>query len=208
MNKKLAILGSGGHGKVVADAALLNEEWSQVVFYDDAYPEKVSNGQWAISGTYDDLLNCFDQFSGVIVAMGNNNARLAKTAELQEMGAKVVSIIHPEAVVSPYASIAPGCVVFAGVVINVDAEIGSACIINTGSVIEHDCRLYDGVHISPNAALGGQTVVGECSWIGIGAMTKQLITIGSGVQVGAGSIVIKSIPDGVTVAGNPAVVLK
>lgn len=206
MNNTLAILGAGGHGKVVADAALLTEEWSQVTFYDDAYPEKVSNGQWTISGGSDDLFSGFDQFEGVIVAIGDNKLRLAKTLELQQMGAKVVSIIHPKAVVSPYAFIASGCVVCAGALINIDAKIGQACIVNTGSVIEHDCHLHDGVHLCPNAALAGQIVIGECSWIGIGSVTKQLITIGSEVVVGAGTVIINSIPDGVTVVGNPAVI--
>jgi sugar O-acyltransferase (sialic acid O-acetyltransferase NeuD family) len=208
MNKRLAILGAGGHGKTVADAALLSEEWSEVVFFDDAYPETVSNGRWNIIGTSNDLRNCYAQFSGVIVAIGNNRIRLVKTAELQQVGATLVSIIHPAAVISPFVSIAPGCVIFAGVVINVDAEIGCASIINTNSVIEHDCHISNGVHISPNATLAGQTVVGECSWIGIGAVTKQSISIGSDVQVGAGAVVVKSISDGVTVAGNPAVVLR
>ena len=75
MTKRLAILGAGGHGKVVADAALLNKEWSQVAFYDDAYPETATNGRWEISGTSADLLNCFDQFAGVIIAIGNNKTK-------------------------------------------------------------------------------------------------------------------------------------
>jgi acetyltransferase-like isoleucine patch superfamily enzyme len=64
------------------------------------------------------------------------------------------------------------------------------------------------VHLSPNAALAGETEVGECSWIGIGAVTKQLTVIGSGVVVGAGAVVVTSVPDDVTVAGNPAVIIK
>lgn len=204
MNKTLAILGAGGHGKVVADAALLSDEWSEIVFFDDAYPDKVKNGQWPVIGTSADLLSGHNQFAGVVVAIGDNKLRLAKTLELQKKGARVVSIIHPRAVVSPYVSIAPGCVIFAGAVINIDARIGQACIVNTGSVVEHDCHLHDGVHLGPNAALGGQTVIGDCSWIGIGAVTRQLVTIGSEVVVGAGSVIVKSLPDGVTVAGNPA----
>jgi len=204
MNKTLAILGAGGHGKVVADAALLIDEWAEIVFFDDAYPGKVKNGQWPVTGTSADLLSGHNQFGGVVVAIGDNKLRLAITLELQKKGARVVSIIHPRAVVSAYVSIAPGCVIFAGALINIDVRIGQACIVNTGSVVEHDCQLHDGVHLGPNAALAGQTVIGECTWIGIGAVTRQLVTIGSEVVVGAGSVIVKSLPDGVTVAGNPA----
>ena len=207
MNNTLAILGAGGHGKVVADAALLSGEWVEIFFFDDAYPDKVKNGQWDVTGTSTDLLSGHNQFAGVVVAIGDNKLRLAKTLELQIKGVRVVSIIHPRAVVSPYVSLAPGCVIFAGAVINIDARIGQACIVNTGSVVEHDCQLHDGVHLGPNAALAGRTVVGECSWIGIGAATRQLVTIGSEVVVGAGTVIVKSVPDGVTVVGNPAAIL-
>jgi sugar O-acyltransferase (sialic acid O-acetyltransferase NeuD family) len=208
MTNKLAILGAGGHGKVVADAALSSCLWSEVVFFDDGCLGKANNGQWVVEGTGADLLCGYDQFSGVVVAIGNNKLRLAKTLELQRAGAEIVSIIHPSAVVSPFANIAKGCVVFAGAVINIDATIGRSCIVNTGAVVEHDCCLHDGVHLSPNAAISGQTEVGECSWIGIGAVTRESIFIGSDVVVGAGSVIVKNVPNGVTVVGNPAVILK
>lgn len=208
MSNTLAILGAGGHGKVAADAALLSGHWSDITFFDDAYPDKKNNGPWSIEGTGSDLRHNFHKFSGVVVTIGNNNIRLTALNELQQLGANIVSIIHPNAVISSYASIGKGSVIFAGAVINIDAKVGQACIINTGTVIEHDCLLYDGVHVSPNAALAGQTVVGQYSWIGIGAVTKELITIGSEVVVGAGAVVVKSIPDRVTVAGNPAKILR
>lgn len=208
MKNKLAILGAGGHGKVVADTALLASLWSGVAFFDDSYPDKVSCGQWVIEGSGADLLSRYNQFGGVVVAIGDNKLRLAKTLELQQSGANIVSIIHPSAVISPFASIAPGCVVFAGAVINVDANVGRSCIVNSGAVVEHDCCLHDGVHLSPNAAISGQTEVGECSWIGVGAVTRQSIFIGYDVVVGAGSVIVKNVPNGVTVVGNPAVILK
>lgn len=208
MTNKLAILGAGGHGKVIADVALSTDFWSKIIFFDDSYPDNVGNSRWAIEGTSAGLVCSHDQFSGVIVAIGNNEVRLAKTLELQEAGANIVSIIHPSAVISPFATIAQGCTVLAGAVINVDAHIGQSCIVNTGAVVEHDCRLHDAVHLSPNAALSGHTEVGKCSWMGIGSVTRESIVIGSNVIVGAGAVVVDNVPDSVTVAGNPAVILK
>ena len=207
MNKTLAILGAGGHGKVVADAALLSNKWDEVCFFDDAYPLKKDNGHWPVIGTGKDLLLRYKEFGGIIVAIGNNKLRVIKTQELTEVGGTVVSIIHPSAIISSYASIANGCVVFAGAVINIDVSIGMASIINTRAVIEHDCQLGQAVHISPNATLAGQTVLGERSWIGAASVTKELIVIGCDVVVGAGSVIVKSVPDGVTVVGNPAKIL-
>jgi acetyltransferase-like isoleucine patch superfamily enzyme len=77
--------------------------------------------------------------------------------------------------------------------------------VNTAAVIEHDCDLAEGVHVSPNATLAGGVRVGARSWVGAGATVIQNVTIGAEVIVGAGAVVLRNVPDGLTVAGVPAV---
>jgi hypothetical protein len=72
--KHLAILGASGHGKVVADTAELSG-WETVVFFDDAWPDKVNNSHWQVSGNSRDLLERINTFDGVVVAIGNNHIR-------------------------------------------------------------------------------------------------------------------------------------
>ena len=43
MGNSLAVLGAGGHGKVVADIARASGEWEDIVFFDDGYPVKGKN---------------------------------------------------------------------------------------------------------------------------------------------------------------------
>lgn len=50
-------------------------------------------------------------------------------------------------------------------------------------------------------------VVGEKSFIDIGANTIQSITIGNNCTVGGGSIIIKDIPENSTVVGNPGKII-
>lgn len=45
-------------------------------------------------------------------------------------------------------------------------------------------------------------------WIGAGAIILPGITVGKGSVVGAGSVVTKNVPSGVTVAGNPARIVR
>ena len=59
--------------------------------------------------------------------------------------------------------------------------------------------------LSPNVALAGGVIVGSKSWVGIGSQVRQLITIGDNCLIGAGSTVVKNIPNNVTVFGFPAV---
>lgn len=210
MTKELAIVGASGHGKVVADIA--EQLGFKVKFYDDAYPSKTHIEHWPIYGSCADLIALNNAGNKrdikVIVAIGNNQIRQQKVELLQQNNFNLITLIHPTAVISQYAAIAAGTVVFAGAVINAFAKVGVGCIINTAAVVEHDCSINDFTHICPNTALAGGVIVGSKSWVGIGSQVKQLITIGDNCLIGAGSTVVKNIPDNVTAFGSPAAVIK
>ena len=200
---KLAVLGASGHGKVVADTAQACG-WKQVDFFDDAWPTRQQNGHWEVIGGSAQLLTRLDDYDGVFIAIGNNRIRYGKLNELKSVGAKIVSLIHPHAVISQYASIGIGSLVLAGVVVNVDAVIGRGVILNTGCSVDHDCVLHDGVHICPGARLAGGVEVGKLSWVGIGSCVRQSLRIGTEVVIGAGAAVVSDIADALTVVGVPA----
>jgi sugar O-acyltransferase (sialic acid O-acetyltransferase NeuD family) len=200
---RLALIGAGEHGKVVADAALL-AGWEEIVFFDDAWPGVSSVGPWSVTGNSQCLIENISKYDGVIVAIGENVIRLEKLTLFQELGLPLVTIIHPSSVISQYGRIGKGSVVCAGAVINPFAEIGCGSIINTAATIDHDCKIADGVHVSPGAHLGGGVQVGKSTWIGLGASVKQCIRIGENSIVGMGAVVVRDVPSGVTVVGVPA----
>jgi sugar O-acyltransferase (sialic acid O-acetyltransferase NeuD family) len=201
---KLAILGAGGHGRVIADAAEASNQWHEIFFFDDSWPTRTANGPWPIVGNLASLQSRVENFEGVVVAIGANRIRLNYNQILEKAGAHLATIIHPHATISRHASIGRGTVVFAGAVVNVGAHVGAACIVNTGATIDHDCQLADGVHISPGANLAGAVKIGQCTWIGANAGVRQQITVGTNVVVGVGSVVVSDQPDGITAVGNPA----
>lgn len=199
----LAILGASGHGKVLADMALLGP-YASVHFFDDAWPNLENNRHWPVVGDFAALLSSLRRYDGVIVGIGNCEVRLRLHRLLQEQGAPLVSLIHPHAFVSPLATLGVGGVVCAGAVISTDAVIGACAIVNTGASVDHDCTLGDAVHLSPGVRLCGNVKVGDTSWVGAGATVRQGIHIGDRVMVGAGSVVVRNIDAGQMVMGNPA----
>ncbi|MHA6790063.1 acetyltransferase [Pseudomonas sp. FP2300] len=204
--KKLAILGASGHGKVVADTAECCG-WSDIVFFDDAWPSRTTNGPWKVVGTGSELFERIGEFEGVVVAIGNNNIRQQKLIALTQRGAVLVTLIHPTAHVSRHASVAAGTVIFAGAVVNAGASVGLGGILNTGCSVDHDCVLAEAVHISPGARLAGGVEVGDRAWVGIGACVKQMVTLGADVLIGAGAAVVADVVGGCVVVGVPARVL-
>jgi len=204
---RLAILGASSHGKVLADTAI-HCGWGEVVFYDDAWPEKVNCSHWNVVGDTDSLLDDVDQFDGVIVGIGNNLVRWGKTEFLKGNFINLITLIHPKSIVSPYSKIGRGTFIAAGAIVQVDSIIGESCIVNTSATIDHDCTLGDAVHISPSAVLLGAVSISERAWVGAGSCIKQLTSIGSDSIVGMGAVVITDVPSGLVVVGNPARELK
>lgn len=206
MMRRLALFGAGGHGKVVADAALC-AGWQDIAFFDDAWPKLRTCGAWPVLGGSAALAQRLKEFDGAVVTIGGNTIRLDKLRWLQGLDAPLVSVVHPGAIVSRYASIGLGSVIMPGAVVNVDARLGLGCIVNTGATVDHECQIGDGVHISPGATLSGQVSVGQATWIGAGAVVRHCVSVGQQATVGAGAVVLRPVADGLTVVGNPARVL-
>ena len=207
MKDKIFVFGASGHAKVVIDIIEQQGMYDICFLVDDDLSLK---GQqvygYPVLGGKDDLL-ASDIRKG-IVAIGSNRARSKVAAWLRENDFAFVSAIHPSAQLARGVAVGSGTVIMAGAVINSDTAIGYDVIVNTRASIDHDCTIGDGTHIAPGSNLCGTVTVGEGSFVCAGATIIPNLTIGSHVTVGAGSTVIRDVPDGVTVIGSPAKVLK
>lgn len=140
-------------------------------------------------------------YAEFIIAIGNNEIR-KQIAEKYNL--KYISLIHPSAIVGKEVKIKSGVVIMANAVINSSSIIGSHSIINTGAIIEHDNIIEEYVHISPSATLGGNVKIGQGSWIGIGSVVSNNISICDNCIIGAGAVVVKDITEAGTYVGLPA----
>lgn len=201
MKDKLLIIGASGHGKVVADIALKMGKWQEISFLDDDKNLTFSMGL-EVLGTSDDILTYKDEYE-IFVGIGNNATRQKVHEMLETVGVTIPTLIHPNTVIGSEVEIGIGTVVMAGVIINCCTKIGNGCILNTGSTIDHDNTIEDFVHISPRASLAGTVKVGQGSWIGIGSVVSNNISITKGCKVGAGAVVVKDITEEGVYIGVP-----
>ena len=209
MNKKLLLIGGGGHCRSVLSSALSLNEYEKIgiVDYTDASVSGVP-----VVGQDEDLpalkkVGWTDAFI-TVGSIGNINLRHRLYQMVIDNGFTVPTIVDTTAIIAQDVKVDPGCYIGKGVIVNSGSCIGKCAIINTGAIIEHDCLIGDFVHISPGTVLCGQVSVGNHSHIGAGSVVRQQIEIGNDVLVGIGSVVVRNIPDRVKAFGNPCKVVE
>jgi sugar O-acyltransferase (sialic acid O-acetyltransferase NeuD family) len=196
---RIAVLGSGGHAKVVIATLQAAGHDVAAVFDDDPATWGALVLGVAVAGPIAALLP--ERFESGVVAVGDNAARRDLAGRV---GLRWLTPIHPAAWVDPSARIGPGTVVGAGAVIQPEAVVGAHAIINTRAIVEHDCAVGNFAHLAPGACLAGGVRVGEGTLVGIGAAVIPGCRIGSWSIVGAGAVVVRDLPDGVVAVGVPA----
>lgn len=160
---KLVVVGAGGHGKVVLSTAL--EAGYEVLAALDDDP-----GKWGtdllgvpIWGPISSFRRFIEEGARYVLAIGDN--KLRKDLANRMSGVSWAILVHPRAYVHATASLGEGTVVFAGAVVQPMVRVGRHVILNTSSVVEHDCQIGDWVHLASGARLAGSAKLGEgASW--------------------------------------------
>ena len=193
--KQLLIIGAGGYGGVVYDIAKLNG-YENIAFLDDSPKDKVVG-----------KISEFEKFKDdaeFVIAIGDNTLRERFYNMLTENGAKVISLAHPSAIVAESAFVDNGTVIMAGAIINPNAKVGRAVIVNTCCSIDHDSVVEDFTHISVGARICGTVHVGSRTFVGAGATIINNISVCANCMIGAGAVVVKNISAPDTYVGTPA----
>ena len=159
--KRLVILGAGGYGRTVKDAA--EQLGYSAIVLDDADPLRPLS-------TFSSYI---DENTSFIPAFGNNALRMEWINRIEESGGRLAALIHPTAYVSPTATINPGTVILPHAIINTDVVINRGCIINLGAIVDHGCILEEGVHICLGAIVKGENRIEKCSKIEAGEVVER-----------------------------------
>lgn len=197
----MILYGARGQAKVIYDLILSNNRLLEYLV-DDNPPPDFPHHLNIYLPTEELLLN-----KEVIIAIGDNKIRERIYKQIKDW-CRFETMEHYSAYISRFTQVGEGTVIMPKVCINAEVKIGNHCIINTASIIEHECIIEDFVHISPKASLGGNIVVKKGAHIGLGANVIPGINIGENAIIGAGSVILKDVPDHAVVVGNPGRVIK
>lgn len=193
------------NGNALEAADCLGEAFRLVGFIDDT-PEKQGVDRCGVP--VQDRSGFADWPQAQVLAVpGSPSSYRVRRQIIEGLGIRenqFARVIHPSAHISPHAVIGRNVLIMAGVVITSNAVIGDHVCVLPNSVIQHDAVVGAWSLVGANVTLCGGSVIGENCYIGSGSTVMDGRQIGDGSLVGLGSNVIRDVPAGITVAGNPA----
>jgi len=208
---KVVGIGAGGHAKILIELLAQAGKYDLVGFTDAGrerwgtefmgYP--ILGGDEMLAELHAKGVQA--AFIGVGAVDGAGTRLRAKLyRQAIGLGFQMPTLIHPKGVVSPSMTIGVGSVVMAGTVVSADVRVGDNVTVYSGTLIEHDSVIDDHVHMSPGVHLAGGVHIGEGAFIGIGASVIHGIRVGRWATIGAGTVVLKDLPENVVAVGVPA----
>jgi sugar O-acyltransferase (sialic acid O-acetyltransferase NeuD family) len=206
---KAVIFGASRQGDVVLEVVRAQGQYQVVGFLDDdPVRQGASVNGVAVLGGFDWLRAEAGAEMGAIVAIGNNETRVAVANRLRAMGLTLVNAIHPAAVVQDHTCLGSGNLVCAGAILVTGTRLEDDVVVNTAATIDHHSLLETGSQVASGVHSAGCAAVGRGAFVGAGAILGPGVRIGAGSIVGAGSLVLDDVPSGVLAYGSPCRVVR
>ena len=207
--KTLIILGTGGSALDALDVLdAINAEsptWELAGFLDDARPEGLDFHGFPILGSLKDALRHED--CSYINVIGSDQSYRRRPTLIAVTGIppeRWATLVHPGAGVSRRAVLGRGVLVNFGASIAGNVTVGDQVSVGPNCTIGHDTVIEEFSMLAPACKLSGFVSVGRCAYVGAGAVVRQRLMVGAEALVGMGAVVVKDVPPGDVVAGNPA----
>ena len=159
--------------------------------------------------SFDELRDGIGTDCTVNVAVADPRTRAKLVDRCTAAGFSFFSITDPTHERFESIDVGEGAVFCAFTMATGHAVVGRHFHANIYSYVAHDCRIGDFVTFAPRVCCNGNVHIEDFAYIGTGAMLRQgssdaPLTIGRGAVVGMGAVVVRDVPAGAVVAGNPA----
>ena len=209
--KNIVIIGAGGVGRetalIIQQINELELMWNLMGFIDGNKESwgKVINGYSVIGGI--DSLEVLPSDTYIIIAIANYEIKRKIVNKINNKF-KFATIIHPKVYIHNYMNIGEGTIIYEGVILTANIEVGKHVIISPKCGIGHDSIIKDYVSLLWNVNVSGNDIIEEGVMMGSGSTVIQGKKIGKASIVGAGAVVIKDVDIYSTVVGVPAKTIK
>ena len=204
--KKLIIFPFNGNGIEAMDC--IGNEYELIAFADDT-AEKQGLSEFGIPVASREIILQYPE-AYILAVPGSPASYKIRKKIIEALNipiSRFATVIHPSASVAKYASIGYNSLIMAGVVLTNKSKIGNHVCILPNSVIHHDSIIGDYSLVGSSVVVAGYTVIGDNCYIGSGTSIMNNVSLGKRSLVGMGANVIRSFPDDVKIAGNPAKLL-
>ena len=210
--KNILLFGLRRNFKIIVNEILKISSYNIIGFIDDNVDNKfVIIEKKKILNRNKDLTELIKKKNVMgIITFGDNFLRKQIFSKVHKINKnfKWEKLISKQSLISKNAVIEQGSIIMPGVIINCYSRIGQMCLINTGSIIEHDNYFKDFSSAGPGVTTSGNVIVDELSHLGTGSVVIHDITIGKNTILGANSVAIKSLDSDSVYVGNPAKKIK
>ncbi|MGA8832629.1 MAG: acetyltransferase [Desulfomonilaceae bacterium] len=210
--QNILIYGAGGFGMEVAwlieDINRVRPTWQLVGFIDDDATKwgQKCNGGLAINSP--NILRSLRSPHARAIAIGDSNQRALLVERLTPLNLFFPTLIHPSVIMSETTVISEGVIIAAGSILTVQVKIGSHTHVDTACSVGHQTQLGKYVRLNPKVSVAGNVSLEDGTYVGSGATIIQGLRVGYNSVIGAGSVVLRNLPENVVAVGNPAAVIK
>jgi len=210
--KNIVIIGGGNQAHYVIDIIEKASQYNIVGIIDSVHEIGSDRFGYKILGRQENIVELMEQYQiyGGIIAIGDNWARCNVSLQISSLAPnfEFINAIHPSVIIGNNVKIGKGVTAMAGVIFNPKAVIGDFTFFATGAQVEHDCVISEFASISAGSVTGGHVKLGKYSALTLGVTVLDRLEIGENTVVGAGSLILKSLPSNVLVYGNPAKIIR
>lgn len=207
--KHLIIIGARGWGREVYAGAIGTKAYRDGEYDVKGFLDSKADAFEGLKGNYPPIICAPEDYEiqpddVFFVAMGDPKWRRYYAEMMQAKGAQFISIVDDGANINPNSTIEEGCFIPRWSVVSDNAHLGKHVMIHSYVTVSHDVIVNDYSSIESYCFLGGGAAVGEDSVIHVRSNILPHKRVGNNVVVGTNSVVIRNVPDGQHVLGNPA----
>jgi sugar O-acyltransferase (sialic acid O-acetyltransferase NeuD family) len=210
--KNIVLIGGGNQAHYTIDIINKEGKYNIIGIIDSIHDIGSDKFGYKIIGRQEDIVELVKQYNieGGVISIGDNWVRYYISSQIKQNlpHFNFVNAIHPSVVIGDNVKLGEGIIMMAGCIVNPKSKIGNFVFFATGAQIDHDCTIGNFSSISAGSITGGYVSLGDFSAITLGVTIIDRLEIGKNTVIGAGSLVLKSLPDNVLAYGNPTKVIR